>query len=120
MIREGWYLIVYDIADPKRLKRVHGVMKKEGIAAQKSVFFVRGNINEISHIMNTVAKKMILTEDDLRAYPIKNPENVWTNATNPLASNPIWSSKPMKTSLKFIIRKQIMDCWNRLKEIITH
>jgi len=117
MIRDGWYLIVYDIADPKRLKRVHAMIKKEGIAVQKSVFFVNGNAHEISQLMHTVAKKMILTQDDLRAYPITNPANVWTNATNPLAVCPVWTSKPLKTRLKIRIQKQIMDFWHRLKTI---
>ena len=36
----GLYLIAYDIADPKRLSRVHRALKREGLPVQYSVFTV--------------------------------------------------------------------------------
>jgi CRISPR-associated endonuclease Cas2 len=80
--------MAYDIADPKRLAKIHRLMKKEGIAAQKSVFFIRGTEKDINTLMDRIAKVMKLGEDDLRAYPITKPADVWTNGPNPLAEIP--------------------------------
>ncbi|MEZ4529139.1 MAG: CRISPR-associated endonuclease Cas2 [Desulfobacterales bacterium] len=88
MHRQGWYIMAYDIADPRRLARVHRQMKKEGIAAQKSVFFIRGTEPDISAFMDRIADLMKCSEDDLRAYPITRPADVWTNGPNPLSEIP--------------------------------
>ncbi len=89
MKRFGWYLVAYDIADPRRLRKVHHRMKKSGIAAQKSVFFVNGNENQVNDILDKIAAVMNIEEDDLRAYPITKPGEVWTNGPNPLADFPL-------------------------------
>jgi len=88
MNRFTWYMMAYDIADPKRLAKVHRQIKKEGIAAQKSVFFIRGTENDVEQLMDRVGKIMKLNEDDLRAYPITRPTDVWTNGPNPLEEIP--------------------------------
>jgi len=48
MSAERWYLVAYDIADNKRLARLHRLMKKEGLAAQRSIFFVRATPAAVS------------------------------------------------------------------------
>ncbi|MBF0452419.1 MAG: CRISPR-associated endonuclease Cas2 [Candidatus Magnetomorum sp.] len=85
MNRRGWYMIAYDIANPKRLQKVHRRLKKKGIAAQKSVFFTRGTENDINELMDHIGMFMKFSEDDLRAYPIIEPTSIWTNGTNPIA-----------------------------------
>jgi len=89
MERKGWYLVAYDIACPKRLVKVHRIMKKTGLAVQRSVFLVAGTKTDIKGLLNQLTKKIKLNEDDLRAYPIMNPENVWTNGPNPIADLPV-------------------------------
>lgn len=89
MIHKGWYLVVYDIANKKRLAKVHRFLKKQGIAAQKSVFFVLGTEKQIDGLLDRIAKVMMLKEDDLRAYPVTNPKDVWTSGPNPLGDIPI-------------------------------
>ena len=89
MKRKGWYLVVYDIADPKRLVRIHGLLKQEGMAAQRSAFFVDGTEDRINGLLDRLAKIMAPKEDDLRAYPIIHPKKVWTNGHNPLADFPV-------------------------------
>ncbi len=89
MQRIGWWLVVYDIADPRRLRKVHYRMKQEGVAVQKSVFLARGDDHAIKRLMDRIAACMKLSEDDLRAYPISHPKHVWTNGPNPLARLPM-------------------------------
>lgn len=89
MRRSGWYLVAYDIADPRRLRKVHHRMKKSGISAQKSVFFVNGDEERVNRVLDTIASVMNAEEDDLRAYPITRPGEVWTNGPNPLADFPL-------------------------------
>jgi len=64
------YLICYDIADPKRLVRVHRYLKQLAIPLQYSVFITRatpalldGYFSDIAHIIDP-------REDDVRAYPL--------------------------------------------------
>ena len=35
-----WYLVVYDVSHPRRLRRLHRKIRREGVALQKSVFLV--------------------------------------------------------------------------------
>jgi len=78
MKRAGWYMIVYDIADPKRLSKVHRMMKNNGLPVQKSVFFYYGNEKSTNILLDKINAAMDPDEDDLRAYPIIAPDYVWT------------------------------------------
>ncbi len=89
MERPAWYLLAYDIADPRRLQRIHRLIKKKGVAAQNSVFFVDGTESAVNEFMDEIADLMAEKEDDLRAYPISSPGNVWTFGVNPLAETPL-------------------------------
>ena len=89
MKRKGWYLVAYDIANPRRLVKVHNVLKKEGLAVQKSLFFVQGTETGMNKLLDRIGSIMALKEDDLRAYPVSHPGKVWTNGPNPLADFPV-------------------------------
>lgn len=89
MKRKNWYIVAYDISNPKRLAKIHRMLRKNGISAQKSVFFVKGTESDINKLLDQIASFMVLREDDLRAYPIIHPEKVWTSGPNPLADFPI-------------------------------
>lgn len=71
-------MIVYDIADPKRLSKVHRIMKKNGLPVQKSVFFYYGNENTTNMLLDKIDVAIDPDVDDLRAYPIIAPDYVWT------------------------------------------
>ena len=81
--RKSWYLLAYDIADPRRLQRTHRYLKTQGTPAQKSVFLVYGNNREIQDIINGVAGIMDPSEDDLRLYPIHHPRALWLRGPHP-------------------------------------
>ena len=101
MAQKGWYMVAYDIADPRRLKKVHGVLKKKGIAAQKSVFFVNGMEAWVDELLNELTSVMEPKADDLRAYPVIHPSKVWAFGPNPLSDFPVATfDAPKKISVK--------------------
>ncbi len=64
------YLICYDIAEPKRLNRLHRHLKKWAAPLQYSVFLMSGDERQLERCMQQAAKIINSTEDDLRAYPL--------------------------------------------------
>lgn len=74
----GWYMVCYDIADPRRLGKVHRFMKKKGMAAQKSIFFVQREAREMKSFFKDLERIIKQGEDDIRAYPVESPKKVWT------------------------------------------
>jgi CRISPR-associated endonuclease Cas2 len=89
MQKYGWYLVAYDIADYKRLNRVHRIMKKEGLAVQRSVFFIRGTERQIRHLMDRLEPIIKKKEDNVLAYPVIGLGEIWFSGPNPLADYPL-------------------------------
>ena len=88
MEKSGWYLIGYDIACPRRLARVHRFLKKEGLAVQKSLFFIDADQRQLACLFKGLANIIKAAEDDIRAYPISHPSRVWMSG-GPLARFPL-------------------------------
>lgn len=89
-----WYILSYDIRDPKRLQRTHYYLKKEAIALQKSVFLVPSNhVNEAKAIIQQYTRD---NEDDVRLYPITHPNAIWTAGCQAEALKPL-GIKPAKS-----------------------
>lgn len=66
--RLGLYLIAYDIADPRRLSRVHRVLKKEGLPVQYSVFTVVMKRPRLLRLLDRIDGEIVAEEDDVRCY----------------------------------------------------
>ena len=62
------YLICYDIADARRLQRVHRALVKLGAPMQYSLFCVEADDQKIGRLMDALAELIEPGEDDLRAY----------------------------------------------------
>lgn len=77
MDNPGWYLIAYDIADPLRLQRLHRRLRREGVAMQLSVFLVQRSQSGIVALMDELETLIHHREDDLRAYPVHDPGQIW-------------------------------------------
>lgn len=77
MDRKDWYLLAYDIADPRRLKRMHYRMRREGVAVQQSVFLVQRNRRGMEQLLDELARLIEPAADDLRAYPVADPAEIW-------------------------------------------
>ncbi len=106
MKRKGWYLVAYDIANPRRLSKIHRALKNEGLAVQKSLFLVQGTESRINQLLDRIASIMALREDDLRAYPIMHPSKIWTNGPNPMVDFPVLYYGTKEENFKSKTRKK--------------
>lgn len=64
------YLVCYDIADPKRLNRVHRFLREQGIPVQYSVFTARLTAKELGRIIEGLTDRIDERADDVRVYPL--------------------------------------------------
>lgn len=81
------WMICYDIADPRRLQRVHRIIRRQAIAVQYSVFVAPFTDQEVDALLQLVKAEIDPTEDDVRAYPIK--------ADGAVAWGPDWIGEEM-------------------------
>lgn len=77
MHRPGWYLVAYDIADPRRLRRVHRALRAVAIPVQCSVFLVHGTLKDIERLLEQLDLLIEPRQDDVRAYPVDAPDTLW-------------------------------------------
>ena len=71
--RQGLYLIAYDIAEPRRLGRVHRILKKQGLPVQYSVFTVVMKRKALLGLLIEINARINVCEDDVRCYRL--PDN---------------------------------------------
>lgn len=67
---ERTYLIMYDIRDPKRLRKVHKLCKQFGLPQQYSVFEARLTQRKFLTFIREVSPWVHRTEDQLICMPI--------------------------------------------------
>ncbi len=67
------YLIAYDIANPKRLTRLHRQLKKYAVPIQYSVFLAHLTEAQLAAIDKIIRTTIDETKDDVRIYPL--PKN---------------------------------------------
>ncbi len=66
------WLICYDIADPRRLRRVHRIVRQFAPPFQYSVFRKSATRREIVNLLNDLERVIDPRRDDLRAYPLRS------------------------------------------------
>jgi CRISPR-associated protein Cas2 len=64
------YLLAYDIANPKRLMRVHRTVKGYGMPLQYSVFLIVGSTPTLDELLTRLDDIIDPKEDDIRVYPL--------------------------------------------------
>lgn len=64
------FLLAYDIADPKRLARVHRTVRREGIPLQYSVFLLYHKAAELDALLDRLDRIIQPAADDIRVYPL--------------------------------------------------
>lgn len=67
---EQTYLIFYDIADAKRLRRVHKICKCYGLPQQYSVFEARMSRRKYLRFLREITPELKQSEDQLVCMPI--------------------------------------------------
>lgn len=72
-----WVLVAYDVASPKRLRRVHRFLKREGMAVQYSVFLLQAGDAKYQSVIAGLLELICEKEDDLRFYDCKSREHIW-------------------------------------------
>jgi len=76
-ITKNW-LLCYDIADPKRLGRVHRYVKTVAIPLQYSVYQLTADERQLQFIINSLNEIISQQEDDIRIYPMHNKPRKYT------------------------------------------
>ena len=79
--RKGWFLVAYDIAEPRRLRRMHRVLRKRAMPVQKSVFFYHGTEGALRRLLDELGTLMNPREDDLRAWPVDPLDTAWIHGS---------------------------------------
>lgn len=64
------YLVSYDISEPKRLQRIHRVLKKQGLPIQYSVFSVVLTKARLLSLIEMLKYIIDEREDDIRCYSL--------------------------------------------------
>ena len=67
--RTPW-LICYDVADPRRLQRVHRVARRHAIPLQYSVFHTIATRHDVLGMLHDIEEHIDPRQDDVRAYPL--------------------------------------------------
>lgn len=63
-------LVCYDIANPRRLLRVHRYLREAGLPVQYSVFAVRLTPKQLAVLLQGLRQRIEPREDDVRIYPL--------------------------------------------------
>ena len=70
--QSGLYLIAYDIANPRRLGRVHRILKKQGLPVQYSVFTVVMKRPRLLRLLDRIEQQIEGAVDDVRCYRLSS------------------------------------------------
>ena len=70
LMSSKYFVIGYDIADTRRLQRVHRLMCKFAAPIEYSVFLLVGSAAYKDHCLSQVADLIKAGEDDVRCYPL--------------------------------------------------
>ncbi|MBX5472207.1 MAG: CRISPR-associated endonuclease Cas2 [Acetobacteraceae bacterium] len=73
-----YWLVGYDIASPRRLRRVHRYLKKRAFPVQYSLFLMRGTLRELERLLHDLAQLIHPRRDDVRAWPVPVSTHVVT------------------------------------------
>lgn len=71
------WIIGYDIREPRRLQRVHRVMKRWGLPIQYSVFSTELDDASVAHMLASLDERLDARTDDLRVYHVPQACRVW-------------------------------------------
>lgn len=88
------YIICYDIANPRRLGRIHRALKKQALAVQYSVFLFSGTEEALQRCLAHLEGLMDAHQDDIRAYPLPQRGLRWVLGATVLPQGIVLGSLP--------------------------
>lgn len=65
------YVVSYDVVDDKRRRHLAKYLESYGVRVQYSVFETELNEQQLNAMIKGIKKKIKLTEDTVRIYPIQ-------------------------------------------------
>ena len=71
-------IICYDITCPRRLARIHRLLKKQALPLQYSVFLFTGTALQLDRCLAQLERLMDKRHDDIRAYPLPQRGLRWS------------------------------------------
>ena len=80
--RKRRYLLCYDIADPRRLGRLHRHISRKALFVQYSVYLYHGTEAELLALLDELRQRIEAREDDIRAYPLPGNLHLETEGQN--------------------------------------
>lgn len=72
------WLISYDIANPRRLRRLHRFLVRRALPVQYSVFYYEGSPAAMGRLMQQIEDLINPKQDDVRGYQLPEKLNVTT------------------------------------------
>lgn len=90
----GSYIIGYDIANPKRLCRIHRAMKNHAMPIQYSIFMLEGSEKDIQNCLDEILPLMNPLEDDIRCYPLPQRGHQFRIGKSVLPEGIVWTGLP--------------------------
>ena len=94
MSAAAWYIISYDISDPRRLQKVQRFLRACGYPLQKSVFAWHGDHRQLQQLQHQLKKLIQPSVDDLRGYPVLSGHQLLWWGSLPLPVGVIDESAP--------------------------
>lgn len=68
------YLIAYDIAHPRRLRRVARFLERRALRCQKSVFLFRGDADSVIQLLDEVTPLLDRQQDIIQAWKLSKDQ----------------------------------------------
>ena len=79
------WLVAYDVACPRRLRRVHRRVARSALRLQLSLYAARAADRDVAALLDEVDGLIDAAEDDVRAYHVPRRCTVWTIGREALA-----------------------------------
>jgi CRISPR-associated protein Cas2 len=72
------WLLAYDIAEPRRLRRVHRIVRRAGASVQYSAYSITASDAALDDVLLRLRGVIAVEADDVRAYHLPARCRVWT------------------------------------------
>lgn len=100
--RRHW-LIAYDIANPKRLIRLHRFLRKQATPVQYSVFCFEGSAAAMGSLMAEIETRINPKADDVRGYLLPEPLQLVTIGRGSMPADVLLNSE-LSAALRMLLQ----------------